>query len=442
MLRAGTSIIDISPNKGIELAGYPHFLRHNTGIHDPLFASCILLEDERNKVALICMDILFFSKKYVNEVRRRVSKKIDIKPDNIMIACSHTHSGPWASGRLDLEALEKCLKPDYDYLEGLKEKIVDLVVNANDNMFHAKVGSDFGICGKECGLGGNRRTPDGPSDPEVWVIGIKDLEDNYKAVLVKYSLHPTVIHEDNTLVTADYPAYIRKYLSEKKPGMILLFAQGTSGDQSTRYFRKGQSFSEAERIGTEIGKVSNQVLDSLQFSQKIKIFLESKEINVDLRILPSIEEANKSVKITGKKLKELKKKNAPYLEIQNANLNNLGTESTLIYTKLKNKGISIDLVTDELPAEIQIIGIGDTRIIGLQGEIFVEFGLDIQKRSPFKKTFIIELANGALPGYVCTEKAIEKGGYETETTLMTGKTGERFVDTALELLNKCNFKKD
>ena len=45
MLKAGTSMISISPGKGIELAGYPHFPRYNTGINDDLFANCIYLEN-------------------------------------------------------------------------------------------------------------------------------------------------------------------------------------------------------------------------------------------------------------------------------------------------------------------------------------------------------------------------------------------------------------
>ena len=436
MVKAGVSIIDISPGKGIELAGYPHFLRYNTGIHDPLYASCIIFDDGENKIALVCMDLLFFSKKYVKEVRERASKKIDIKSNNIMISCSHTHSGPWASGRLDLEAMERGLNPDYDYVKDLKNKIVDLIIKANNNMFEAKVGSDFDICGKECGVGGNRRSPDGISDPQVWVIGVKDLKDNFKAAFVKYSLHPTVIHEDSTLVTADYPGYIRKYLLGKTPEMIMLFAQGTSGDQSTRYFRKDQNYSEAERIGSEIGKTANKILDTLDYSQKLKLFVESKEKDLDLRILPSEDEALKNVEITRKKLEELKNKNASYLEVQNANLQNLGAECTLGYVKLKNKNIPIELEVDELPAEVQVVGIGDTMIVGLQGEIFVEFGLEIQKRSPFKKTIVVELANGVLPGYVCTGEAIKEGGYEVGTTLLTGNSGMMLVDAAVELLYK------
>ena len=105
MLRAGTSIIDISPKKGIELAGYPHFPRYNTGVHEPLYAGCVYLDDGKEKIVIIAMDILFFSREYVKAVRKEISKKTFIPEGNIFISASHTHSGPWAAGRLDLKAL-------------------------------------------------------------------------------------------------------------------------------------------------------------------------------------------------------------------------------------------------------------------------------------------------------------------------------------------------
>lgn len=81
-----------------------------------------------------------------------------------------------------------------------------------------------------------------------------------------------------------------------------------------------------------------------------------------------------------------------------------------------------------------MIGIGDARIVGLQGEIFVEFGITIQYRAPFDKTFVIELANGSLPGYACTAQAYVQGGYETGASLLTGRSGEQLVEAAVRLL--------
>ncbi len=435
-LKAGVSIVDISPKKGIELAGYPHYLRHNTGIHNPLYASCIFLDDGITKLAIVCMDILFFSKVYVKEVRKRVSSKVNIPEANIMISCSHTHSGPWASGRLDLEGLERGLKPDMGYVSSLKDKLVDLITNVCSNTFEAKIGIEKGICGKEKGIGGNRRDPDGPADPEVWTIGIKDKKDNWRAALVKYSLHPTVIHEESTVVTADYPSYIRRYLAKTKPEMIFLFAQGTSGDQSTRYFRKGQTFKEAERIGFEIGRVADSILNSMKLTSDVPLIVKSTETDIELRKIPAEEAAEAEVVETKERLERLKKEKASYIEIQNANLKNLGAECTLGYIRLKNKGIDLELEVNELPAEVQVIGIGDSRIVAVPGEIFVEFGLNIQKRSPFNITFVITLANGCLPGYACTEEAYSEGDYEAGTSMLSTRSGNVIVKTVLRLLEE------
>ncbi|RCX09351.1 neutral/alkaline ceramidase-like enzyme [Anaerobacterium chartisolvens] len=434
VLKAGVGSVDISPGESIELGGYPHYLRHNTGIHDPLYASCIYLESGGQRLIMIAMDILFYSKKYVSSVRKRIRERTGVNEENIMICCSHTHSGPWASGRLDLEALEMGLRPDEGYVEELGGKLVELASDCAANTFEAKIAIEKGRCGKEQGVGGNRRNPEGPCDPLVWTIGVQDMDGSWRGCLVRYALHPTVIHAESTVVTADYPCYIREYLARTKPGMVFAFAQGTSGDQSTRYFRKGQSFDEAERIGSLIGAEVDRVLNSMQLSSEVDISVKSRQIEVKLRTLPSREEAERSVEAAKKALDEVIARKGPYLEEQNASLVLLGAEDLLGYVLMKEKGERIDLLEDELPAEIQVISIGDARIVCVPGEIFVEFGLEIAEKSLKTKTFVIELANGCLPGYVCTEKAFYEGGYEADTSLLTPETGRIFVDTALSLL--------
>ena len=382
------------------------------------------------------MDLLFFSRKYVKAVRKEISKKTSIPENNIFISVSHTHSGPWAAGRLDLEALEKGMDIVSDYVDELNRKLTDLAIEAYSGTFNARIGTGFAVCGKEKGIGGNRRDPEGPVDSKVWVTAIKDSSDVLKAAMVKYALHPTVLHENSTLVTADYPGYIREYLMQKANDMNLLFMQGTSGDQSTRYFRQGQDFDEARRIGYTIGGAVEDILKDIKFEKEVNIKVLSKEIDLPLKEFPCEEDARVFAEKTKSKWERLKKEEAPYIEIQNANLENLGAENTFGYISLKNKNIPISLEVDEFPAEVQVLAIGDTRIVGLPGEIFVEFGLDIQKRSPFEKTIVVELANGCLPGYVCTKEAIRQGGYETGASMLSEEAGNILAETALELLKE------
>ncbi len=435
--RAGAAAVDISPGPGIPLAGYPHFPRHNTGVHDPLMAGCMVLDDGATKVALVCMDLLMISRRYVQSIRLKAAAQTGIPAANILISCSHTHSSPWGSDWFELgETTGEIMRPDAAYMSTLETKLVGLIATASREMFDARLAVDKGICGKERGVGGNRRDPAGPADPEVWTVGLQDSKGTWRACLVKYALHPTIIHEDSTLVTADYPAYIRQYLNGAFPGMVLLFAQGTAGNQSSRYFRKGQSFDEAERIGTAIGREAGEVLKRLQVSGQIRLGAWSTTVDLALRALPNRAEMEVRVDRARARYADLKSANAPYLEVQNANLTVLGEEDTLAFVLMQERGASIGFIKDELPAEVQVIGIGDARIVCLPGEVFVEFGRCIQAASPFPKTFVVTIANGILPGYVCTAEAYAAGGYEAGASFLTPQAGEALTETARKILQQ------
>ena len=92
----------------------------------------------------------------------------------------------------------------------------------------------------------------------------------------------------------------------------------------------------------------------------------------------------------------------------------------------------------ERPAQIQAFRIGDFAIVGLPGEVFVEIGLEIKRRSPFARTMVIELANDWL-GYIPTPRAFKEGGYETwlaRSAKAVPETAQQWADTAVELLNQ------
>lgn len=70
----------------------------------------------------------------------------------------------------------------------------------------------------------------------------------------------------------------------------------------------------------------------------------------------------------------------------------------------------------------------------LPGEVFVEFGLDIKKRSPFEETHVVTMAGGDLPGYCVTREAMAIGGYEAGNSLLDPVSGQILVDNAIRLL--------
>ena len=87
---------------------------------------------------------------------------------------------------------------------------------------------------------------------------------------------------------------------------------------------------------------------------------------------------------------------------------------------------------------LQAILIGDVAIVGVPAEFFTKLGLDIKNRSPFRHTFIAELANDWI-GYLPDLDAHKLGGYQVWTGLHSFAepgTGERMADEAVNLLTE------
>ena len=77
----------------------------------------------------------------------------------------------------------------------------------------------------------------------------------------------------------------------------------------------------------------------------------------------------------------------------------------------------------------------DLVTVALPGEVFVEVGLEIKRRSPFARTLVCSLANDAV-GYIPTEKAFGEGSYETIQSPVAIGTAAELVESAVKLLQQ------
>ncbi len=437
MIKACMLRTDITPPLGLELAGYPHYPRYNEGHHDPLYAACMYLNNGEKEIAMVTLDLLFFSKKHVTEVRRRVAERTGIPGECVMISCSHTHSGPWASGRLDIESLEAGKEQPHEYVEFLISTITDLIAEGQKNAYPASFGYGTALCGAESGVGGNRRLPGGPHDPMVSVMAIKDADDKVRGMMVNYTLHPTFIHEWSNVCTADYPCYLKLEVEEQLPGCLVGFAQGTSGNQSSRYYRQGESYDEAERVGRLLGKAALKALTNAQWHSEMPIAIQSVIQEIKLRDFGTEEELREKVAKDEANYKYLYEKygtstnREEYYLWQNANLKLLGSEDQLGYILMRNKGTKIELLEDEAPAEALAYRLGDCCVIGIPGEAFVEFGLYLKAMAGFGTVIVNELTGGVLPGYMYTPESLVTGGYETDTSMLAEEFGIDLMNAAL-----------
>ena len=81
--------------------------------------------------------------------------------------------------------------------------------------------------------------------------------------------------------------------------------------------------------------------------------------------------------------------------------------------------------------------IGPLGIATNAGELFVEWGLSVKKRSPFPHTIVCELTNEWV-GYEPTAQAFQHEGYEplAGVTFVSLEGIQTLVDTAVELLQQ------
>jgi hypothetical protein len=92
----------------------------------------------------------------------------------------------------------------------------------------------------------------------------------------------------------------------------------------------------------------------------------------------------------------------------------------------------------QLPLILQAFRLGDLAITAIPCEVFVEIGLEIKEKSPFKPTFTTSLANG-YNGYLPTPEHHKLGGYETwraRSSYLEVDASDKVTEMIFELLNK------
>ncbi|MFZ1933222.1 MAG: hypothetical protein WCB27_23815 [Thermoguttaceae bacterium] len=131
-----------------------------------------------------------------------------------MITATHTHSGPLTVDTLSNESDPAVPRADPQYVEQLEDGIVRAAVRAFRNARPAEIG--FAAADGSC-LGTNRHDPAGPSDREVPVLVVRERGGGaFVAAMVVCSMHPTVLHEDSTLVKCQIVA------NYDKPGVLTI----------------------------------------------------------------------------------------------------------------------------------------------------------------------------------------------------------------------------
>ena len=430
---AGAAVVDITPRGSVFLFGYPHVPRYSTGVHDPLECAALFLRSAEGGALFLANDLIGFSKKFVADVRKRIGAATGLPADAIMITATHTHSGPVMLDYLSNAGDSVVPKADPAYQQWLAGRMLEAATAAVNAAVPAEIGL---VVARAEGVGSNRHDPAGPADPEVPVLVARSRATREPlGCMVVYGMHPTVLHEDSTLISADFPYFTRRSLRQGgalPAGCPVIYHNGASGNQSPRHLTRANTLAEAQRLGESLGRAIAGAIPTAAFSGVAAIRCRQRFIELEPRAFPAPADALAAVRQTRARFQQLKRENAPRTAVRTAECDVFGAEETAELAHAAVDGRLATAIQKCVPAEIQAIAIGPWTFVGWPGEFFVEYGLELKARAP--GTFLITLANGELQGYIVTAEAAARGVYESSNAVFAPRNGARFVEATLALL--------
>jgi len=442
-LLAGAAQIDITPPIGTPMTGYILRAGPSEGVHDPLFARALAFDDGVTRAAILMCDVLALDRHFVASSRVSVSAATGIPAQNILIAGTHTHSGPATI------FLRGCGEVAEAWLDVLRSRAVAVCQQAVDSARPARIRAGRGrvASGVE-----NRRASDGPVDPELGVLCVEDRTGAPIAVLINYACHPTFLSHQNRLFSADYPGFALARIHERT-GAVALFATGAGGDigpvpEHRRPYNPidatpepaasggtatASAFRRAEALGAALADEALRVLPSLERRTSLGVQVASAIVELPLQTPPAVEELEQLAALHRAQMSEALMGAHPLgARVHGAMLG--WAEDTLA-------AIRDERVAASVPAEAQVLVVDGIPLVGVPGEPFVEIGRSIKARARSETVFVIGYANDDV-GYIPTREAYARGGYEIDDAFkyydypaaLSPEAGEAFVERVIGLL--------
>lgn len=389
----GCAKIEITPEIGSLMACFPlsrENPRRSEGIHDPLYARAIVIDDGENAICLCSCDLAMIHGNDVKSIRRKVGTQIpELSNAKCTIAVTHTHSAGENSYLFGNT-------PDDPWIEELRNKIAEIIIEAYEGRIPVKVS----YAKMEFEENFNRRILDdegnsvmkmeyvegvteGETDPELNIIKFEKQNGDILGVLINYTAHALTVGPGNMMYTADYPGVVCDFLEKKFQGSTALFFNGAAGNIHPKQCMR-KEFQIMSRFGRSLGENVSILLDNVNFLDNSEIKTVSDNLTFPNRV-----------------------------------------DSKL--------SVSVELVCHQ---------VGQILFAIVPGEYFVEFQLRYKERFSGYPVIFIGYAN-SWPGYIPTLESYDEGGYgvdldtndppECSRTALPPGAGEKILDTFIRL---------
>lgn len=432
-LLVGAAETDITPDRPYGMSGYYHE-RKSTEVRDRLHAKALVFLQGEERAALVECDLCGIAPELTEEVRKRIAKRSRIPAQHVIVAATHTHTGPAYE-----EDLREWLRRGGDdptaYPARLIDAVAEAVVQAEAAAAPLRLRAGTGVqetpisfCRRFLMKDGKVRTwasfrdPEtvreaNPIDPEIGLLLVDDPgSGRSRAGLVNFALHLDTL--GGTRWSADFPHDLSESLREELgPGFLAVFANGCCGDIN-HVNPRAEKKNSTDVIGRSLASSVKTALPGLR---ELRPSLRVGRAVVDAPLQEASPADLEWARATT--AKDRKGEKIPFLDEVRA-------YKLLHVVRLRARGAA-------LPLEVHAIRLDEeAAIVTLPGEIFVELGLAIKKASPFRTTLVVELANTDETIYIPKRDAYALGGYEVINSALAPGGGEMLVEAAIRLLRE------
>ena len=443
-LRAGAAMSNISPWLGLSINGGMQDHKAEQ-IHDELHARCLVLDNGETRLAIVVVDSCMVPRGVFDQAKQLAAEHTGIPTEHMLMSATHTHSAPAATGVFQSD-------PDEPYQRFLASRIADAIRRAVKNLALARIGwavgevpdqvfnrrwkmkpgtigpDPFGrtndLVKMNPGVGNpNLIEPAGPTDPQVSIVSVQTATGRPLALLANYSLHYCG-GIGSGVISADYFGMFADRIQEllgadrQDPPFVGIMSNGTSGDINNVNFSGGQEkqppFGQMRLVANAVALEAERVSRQIKYYDWIPLKARQTELKLGVR-RPNATEV-------GEARQTIAQAKGPVMQT----VAEIYARETML---LKDYPAQVPLI-------LQAFRIGDLGIAAIPCEVFVEIGLEIKEKSPFKPTFTISLANG-YNGYLPTVEHHRLGGYETwraRSSYLEVDAAPKILDAILNLL--------
>jgi neutral ceramidase len=417
-LLAGFAEVEITPPLGTHKIGWLRDIV-STEILSPLYARVAIFKTGTAEVALVQLDTLFVAWPEVEAIREGVERRHRFTGAHVMVIATHNHAGPAVASAGDVPKDER-------YTQTLVFRVIEAFGQALARLEPVELGFGRRF---EWEVAHNRRVVmrdgtarthgtfdhsealylEGPIDPEVGVIAARSLDGGLRGMLVNFACHPTH-HGGDEAIDAGFPGVLARELRERGCPATL-YLNGASGNVHTADPRAGGRNTTAERAGELLARDAWDALHGIAFARDVRVAAASRTIDLPYRDVTDAEIAG---------------------QVRGAQrfIDAAIYERTIppLMDKIRRRGAH--------RVEIQVVLMGDCAIVGVPGELFCEYGLQIKKDAHPLRALVATCTNGRV-GYIPTREAFRRGGYETTfgpSSMLAPQAGDLIVQTAIEVI--------